>query len=172
MKLQPDVPGQPYGNNVSIEITNNTGEELYCTVIYLSYHISSTIDPVNLLESNTLIGPKETIRIGYKGDEAQRSSVQLSNYGEDVVYDYNWPAVDERFQFIFTPKSGNATGVLSPTTLSFLQFEELPKPPTLADRLDGGSKGIAPPPAASDKPLPTWWTQSVNLRWENPLTTN
>jgi hypothetical protein len=174
MKLRDDVPEQrykTYGNNVSIEITNNTSQELYCTALYLSYHISSTADPVNLLESNTLIGigPKQVILIGYKGDKPQRSSVQLSNYGEDVVHDYNWPTVDERFQFIFTTKSANASGILSPTTLSFLQFEELPKPPTLADRLDGGSRGIAPPPAVSDKPLPTWWTQSVNLRWENPL---
>ena len=177
LKLLPNVSGQLYetfGNRVVIRMTNTTNQELYCTVIYLSHEIGSQLQ---FLDTNTLLAPdpdkSKTILIGQTknkgGDNSSRSSLPLSNRGEDVVHQYNWPAVDERLQFIFTTKSANAGGQLSQTTQGFLTLRNLPKPPTLANREAGSDRDIAPFSEETTDPLPSWWTQSVNLRWENPL---
>lgn len=158
-----------YQNEVTIKITNTTNQPLYCSVIYLSHGIGAMLQ---FLDINTLLQPNESALVGQNSFEgannATRSSIPLSSSGEDVVYDYNWPAVDERLLFIFTTKSANASGQLSETTQHFLQIDELTKPPTLADRIKGDAKSIAPSRPSTNAPLPTWWTQSVNLRWDNP----
>ena len=159
---------ETYQNNVAVRVTNTTPQPLYCTVLYLSHDIGAQ---ALFLDTNTPLAPNQTVIVGqnaYDGaDNSTRTSIPLSPAGENVVHDYNWPAVDERLQLIFTTKSANASGQLSETTLDFLQFGQLPQPPTLADRASEQERAIAAS-RSSAVPLPTWWTQSVNLRWENP----
>ncbi|QHV99517.1 caspase family protein [Spirosoma endbachense] len=160
---------ETHTNEVVVRVTNTTNQLLYCTVVYLTHGIGSWLQ---FLDTNTELVPNQVVIIGqnaYEGaDNSTRISIPISSAGENVVHDYNWPAVDERLLFIFTTKSANASGVLSESTLNFLQFDELPPPPTLADRMDGGTKAIAASRASTAVALPTWWTQSINLRWENP----
>lgn len=154
-----DTP--PHIVTLDVALTNPTDRPAYCTALYLSRDFMAA---TALLPTNTRLEPGQTIHLGLpdrKNLAGRLSTVKFRL--EEVVRQYNWPAVTEHFQFILTADP------LSESTLAFLTLDALPSPPTLQDRQTELATRSAlwdeEEPAAA---FPTWWTQRVSVRMRNP----
>ncbi|GAA4409006.1 hypothetical protein GCM10023187_31630 [Nibrella viscosa] len=146
---------------LAVRLTNPTNQPLYCTALYLSRDFMSF---TGLLTTNTRLEPGQILHLGLPDRRSltgRQTTVKLQL--EEVVRQYNWPEVNEQFQFILTKDP------LSETTLAFLTLESLPSPPTVQDRQQDLITRGAIFTEEEAEPLPDWWTQRVNLRMPNPL---
>ena len=153
----------PYSAQLSVRLHNPTDQTLYCTILYLSRDFSSFLD---FLPTNYRLGAGQSVALGLadkKAPTGRQTALRLRL--EEVIRQYNWPAVIERIKLLVT------TEPLSEKTLAFLALDALPSPPVLADRNkpDGMSRGAFETSSDEAEPLPEWSTQTLTLQLTNPL---
>lgn len=150
--------------DIDITVTNPTGEKLYVNAFYLSRSFRAFPD---YLTKNYLLDGELTtqVKLGRPDTSVPGGRKDTIRFGlDEVVRQYNWPALTEHFKFIITKQP------LSETALSFLTLDSLLSPPTLV-RVGAGfqTRDGADFDQPATQPLPEWATLTLTMETPNPL---